>query len=71
MNKAFVLKNDVLGIEIQLHGNTVSTAVRQPNTDMIKLDEQGVSELVLTMSPLTGIESKTDIDDFLRHSVSA
>jgi hypothetical protein len=71
LNKAYVLKNDVLGIEIQLHGNTVFTLVQQPNIDLGKLDEQGVSELVLTMSPLTRIESKTDIDDFLRHTAFA
>jgi hypothetical protein len=70
LNKAYTLKNDVLGLEIFLLGNTVSTLVQQSNIDPKKMDELGVSEFVLSMNPLTRIESKNDIDKCLSQVAS-
>jgi hypothetical protein len=72
LRRAFVLENEALeeyeaefGLQLYLHGNTVFRVVQPSREDIARLQEAGVAELVVTMSPITGIDTATRIDDFI------
>lgn len=64
--RTFVLKHDVLEIELILCGNAVFR-LKPPSREEVKqLHGIKVTELVLTMNPATGIENRQGINDFLQ-----
>jgi hypothetical protein len=64
---AFRMKNDSLGDELLLEGNVVFRSVIQKNKDIGRLHNLNVSEIVITMTPLTGIENHHEIDKFVKN----
>lgn len=61
--RVFLLESDMLGVELFLHGNTVFSRTQPSPKDVNKL--KTVSELVLTMNPITGLESRKKINDYI------
>jgi len=68
LDKGYVLKGGVHDVELFLHGNVVYS-FRQPSLEDAKRLRRGViSELVLSMNPLTGFDDRKKIDDFKSNS---
>jgi hypothetical protein len=72
LNSAFLLKNEAVGeyeedfgLQLYLGGNTVFRVIQPSPADIRNLHETGVAELVLTMNPITRIDSARAIDDFI------
>jgi len=68
LSRAFVLRNEALreyGLDFFLGGNTVFRLVQPSPGDMLDLQEAGVSELVLTLNPITRIDSAQKIKDLI------
>jgi collagenase-like PrtC family protease len=59
--QAFVLRHDVLGIELFLHGNTVFTFNDPANNDIKQL-RNNADQLVIAMTPATKIDSQQEIN---------
>lgn len=67
-SRAFLLRNEVLdaaGMKLYLHGNAVFRCVEPSQEDVAVLTEIGVAGLVLTMGPLTGVDSAEKIADVI------
>ena len=63
LDRAFLLRNEAFGLELYLHGN-VAFRLAEPHPETVKeLVKVGVAELVLTMNPLTRIDSAEKIDN--------
>jgi hypothetical protein len=68
LRRAFLLKNEVLeeyGVEFVLHGNAVLHVVQPLAADLAALQKSGIDELILTMNPVTGIDTARRIDDLV------
>jgi hypothetical protein len=68
LEKALTLENEVLteaGQRFLLWGNAVFRHVEPSSKDVAMLEQIGVSEVVLTMNPLTGIDRADGIDDVM------
>jgi hypothetical protein len=68
LRRAFVLKNEALkdyGLDFYLGGNTVFRLVQPSSGDILDLENAGVSELVLTLNPITRIDTARKIDDLI------
>jgi len=67
--RAFVLRNEALEVlrlePYYLHGNAVLRFVQPSPGDLAQLMRLGVAELVLTMNPLTQIDTTEKIDDLI------
>jgi hypothetical protein len=62
LRKAFIIKNEVFNLEFFILGNAVFRMVK-PNSEAIeKLQRSGIDEFILTMDPVTGVNSKQKID---------
>lgn len=62
LDRAFLLRNEAFGLEFYLHGN-VAFRLAEPHPEAVKeLENLRVAELVLTMNPVTGIDSAEKID---------
>lgn len=61
----FRIVHDKLGVELFLHGNAVFRLMKPTRKDLRRLVENGVSELVIPMSPVTNTLSRVGIDDVL------
>jgi len=59
--KAYSMKNEELGVELYLHGNTVYKLIEPDKKIISRLAKQGV-ELVFTMSPLSIVGSYSEVD---------
>jgi collagenase-like PrtC family protease len=68
--KAYFMNNPLLDKKLYLHGNTVNRLVVPNNKTMESLKKSGATELILTMSPLSQIISKSKIDDVI-HRIQA
>jgi hypothetical protein len=65
---AFLLRNEMLeelGLEFFLQGNAVFRLVQPSREDVAELERQEVSEIVLTMNPLTGIDTAEKINELM------
>lgn len=78
LRRAFVLKNEALreyeeefGLELFLSGNTVFRLVQPSPGDITDLQEAGVDELVLTLNPITRIDTAEEIDNLILTLCSA
>ena len=65
LHRAFLLKNEALGMRFYLHGNAVFRLVQPSRKDVTNLEKYGVAELVVTMNPVTRIDSAEKIDNTL------
>jgi hypothetical protein len=68
LRRAFVLRNEALkdyGLDFFLAGNTVSPQ------DALHLMSAGVSDVVLTLNPITEIDASRKIDDLITHLLSS
>jgi hypothetical protein len=65
LDRAFLLRNEAFGLELYLHGNAAFRLVEPDAEGVAALEQAGVSELVLTMNPVTGIDSTEKIDSTL------
>ena len=63
--RTFTLKNEILGVEFVLQGNTVFRKVK-PTKNEVKQISRKVRELVITMNPYTKIESQESIKPLLQ-----
>lgn len=65
-SNAYLMENDVLQIPLFLHGNTVFRSIDPQRKELGELMKRGVTELVITMGPLTGIRSRRQIDSIIQ-----
>jgi len=68
LRRAFLLRNealDAVGLELFLHGNAVLRLEHPAAEDVAELEKLGVDELVLTMNPLTQIDTAQIIDSLM------
>lgn len=64
-SRAFLLRQNTLGIELFLWGNGVFRFTKPSQRDARKLEKTKVSEFVVTMNPITKIDSREKINAFL------
>jgi hypothetical protein len=57
LDRAFLLRNEGFGLELYLHGNAAFRIVDPSPEGVEELQRHGVHELVLTMNPLTRVDS--------------
>lgn len=67
---AFRMKNDELGDELLLGGNVVFRSMMQKREDIRRLHNFNVSEIVITMNPLTGIASHQELNTFIKDTMT-
>jgi hypothetical protein len=65
LEKAFLLKKSSL--ELFLHGNAVFNLVQPDRAGMRELIRNKTTEFILTMNPITGIDNRQKIDDFIKN----
>lgn len=65
--RAFLLKHDILDIELFLHKNAVFSFVEPTRKEARKLRRNKIAEFVVTMSPVTRIESRREMDALIRN----
>lgn len=64
--RAFQMENAILGIKLYLHGNTVFQFMEPTKNDVKKLENSDVIKVVVTMNPITKVESRQEIDKLIR-----
>jgi hypothetical protein len=64
--KAYSMDNEYLGIDMVVQGNTVYKLKKPDRKTVRQLVNRGVSELVLTMSPITGVNTREQIDSLIQ-----
>ena len=68
LRRAFLLRNEALeeyGVEFILHGNTVLRLAQPSSEHVADLEACGVDELVISMSPVTKIDTAERIEDLV------
>ena len=78
MRRAFVLTNEAIreyeeefGLELFLNGNTVYRIIQPTPEEITDLERIGVTELILTMNPITCIDTAEKIDTLISTQYSA
>ena len=64
--KAFLLSQKTLGLDLYLNGNVVYSHIEPSLRDVKGLFKQGICELVVTVNPITKIDSREKIDEFIQ-----
>jgi hypothetical protein len=64
--KAYSMENEYLGVDMVLEGNTVYQLTEPDRKTAQQLARRGINELVLTMSPLTGVRTREQIDSLIQ-----
>jgi len=64
--KAYLMDNEFLKTRLFLQGNAVFKLIEPDKKTMVQLAKRGVTELVLTMSPLTGVRSHTQLESLIQ-----
>ena len=64
--KAFRLRQEMMDLNLYLHGNTVFSLTEHSQKDINRLYKRKVSEFIITMNPLTKITHKKEIDDLIQ-----
>jgi len=65
LRRALLVRNvafQALGVQLHLRGNAVFRVVQPSQRDLVDLEEHQMVELVLTMNPVTGIDTAGKID---------
>ena len=65
-SRAFLLSQKTLGIDLYLHGSVVFSLKEPSLKDVKKLDKQGIREFVVTVNPITKIDTRENIDQFIQ-----
>jgi len=65
LRRAFLLRNEAFGMQLYLLGNAAFRLMESTPEGVGELERYGVYELVLTMNPLTGIDSAEKIDQVI------
>lgn len=65
--RAFLLRQKTLGIDLYMHGNVIFRLTEPSQRDVKRLYKQGVDEFVVTVNPITKIESRKKIDAFIQN----
>jgi collagenase-like PrtC family protease len=66
-SKAYLMDNEFLNIEMILHGNTVFKQIMHNSKTLSQLAKRRVTEIVLTMGPLTQIQSKDQLNSHIQN----
>ncbi len=66
LTRAFLMENAILGIKLYLHGNTVFRFMEPTKNDVKELVNSEVTKVVVTMNPITKVESRHEIDVLIR-----
>jgi hypothetical protein len=66
LREAFILRSHILNVELFLLGNAVFSHKQPSPQDLRKLKKANIAELVLTMNPLTNIDSVEKIDNSIK-----
>jgi len=64
--KAYSMENEYLGVDMVLEGNTVYKLTEPDRKTARQLARRGIHELVLTMSPLTGVRTREQIEGLVQ-----
>ena len=64
--KAYSMENEHLGVDMVLDGNTVYQLTEPDRKTAQQLARRGIKELVLTMSPITGVRTREQIDSLVQ-----
>jgi hypothetical protein len=64
---AYSMRNKTLNSVFYLHGNTVFSYIDPEKRLIKKLDRMGISDLVVTMNPLTRITTKSKVDELIEN----
>jgi hypothetical protein len=64
--KAYSMDNELLDIGMYLHGNTVFKLTDPDRNTITQLAKRGINELVLTMSPLSKVNSQTQLNSIIQ-----
>lgn len=64
--QAYLMDNELLETRLFLQGNAVFRLMEPDRKRMVQLAKRGVTELVLTMSPLTGVRSCTQLENLIQ-----
>ena len=64
--KAYSMENEYLGVDMVLEGNTVYQLTEPDRKTVQQLARRGINELVLTMSPITGVRTREQIDSLVQ-----
>jgi hypothetical protein len=67
LDRAFFLRNEGFGLELYLHGNAAYHLVEPQQESVVQLKGAGVEEVILTMSPITRVDSAQKIDDMIQN----
>lgn len=65
LDRALFLRNEGFGLDLYLHGNAAHQLVGPHPEDVEQLREIGVAEVVLTMNPITRVDSAEEIDNMI------
>lgn len=65
LEMALTLDQPVLGMELLLHGNTIFRLVQPTKSDIRKVYEIGIEELVIPINPILNFENHEEIDGFI------
>ncbi len=65
LDRALLLRNEGFGLELYLHGNAAHQLVEPRPEAVEQLRQVGVAELVLTMNPITRVDSAEEIDSMI------
>lgn len=69
VKKAFRMENNALGVELFMDGNVVFRFAKPDKIDVQLLRKLNISELVISMKPLTGVENWQEIDRLINYSM--
>ena len=64
--RAFLLKHDVLGVQLVLQGNVIFRPANPSRKQINELCKNGIDDFVITMGPATKIKSQNDIESFIQ-----
>jgi hypothetical protein len=65
LKNSFFLKNDALKLEMFLQGNVVYKLISPKREDIEALKKININKFILVMNPVTGIDNRKKIDDFI------
>ena len=65
ITRAFLLKPTDINIKLFLYGNVVFRLIPPSQEDLKKLLKSGVTEFIIDMNPITKIQSRQEIDEFI------
>lgn len=65
--RAFILKQETLGVQLVLHGNVIFRFVNPSRKQVNKLCKNGIDDFVITMDHATKTKSRKDIESLIQN----